>query len=178
MADRTQHFRTELNETVNGGLDMLNGIAAPKPHRRPQGFRQFMSDLLCMQAWSKEGETLLVRVERTDKIDGTTLAVEFPDEKVRTSEVSRYQVLRRTTANEPTERQQTQGQREPEAWREIARRYDQRNMSRKKPAYAARINEIEPETRSNLTTSRGRSPTRQTSSSSGALNYEEFSHCV
>ena len=61
-----------------------------------------MSDLrLWMQAWSNEGETLLVIVESTDKFDKSTLAVNCPGEEFRSFEASLHQVFRRTTANEP-----------------------------------------------------------------------------
>ena len=89
MADVMQQLRTEMNETVNGRIDVLSSIntalqkvsaklAVSKPYRisdliprRWEGsndkgdFRHFMSDLhLWMQAWSDEGETMLVSVEK------------------------------------------------------------------------------------------------------------------
>ena len=61
----------------------------------------FMSDLLLwMQAWSNEGETMLVNVESTDKFDINALAVICRQEEFRTNEASLYQVLHNTTANE------------------------------------------------------------------------------
>ena len=61
-----------------------------------------MSDLhLWMQAWSNPGEKMLVSVQSTDRFGSSTLALDCPDEKVRTIEASLYQVLHRTTANEP-----------------------------------------------------------------------------
>ena len=61
-----------------------------------------MSDLhLGMQARLDEGETLLVSVESIDKFDNSTLAVDCSDEKLESIEASLYQVLHRTTANEP-----------------------------------------------------------------------------
>ena len=65
------------------------------------------------------------------------------DEEFRSMEVSLYQVLHRTTANEPLRMvQQTRGQKGFEAWRAIVSRYDQRNMSDKKSAYAALMSNI------------------------------------
>ena len=51
--------------------------------------------------------------------------------------------MHRTTFNEPLRmEQQTKGQKGLEAWRVIVRRYDRRNMSDKKSAYAALISNI------------------------------------
>ena len=99
MAGAIQQVRNELNEAVNGRLDVLSGIATamhrtsahpdPEPHRIsdfvPRNWecsndkgelRHFLSDLpLWMQAWSDNGEALLVNVESTDKFDINTLAV-------------------------------------------------------------------------------------------------------
>ena len=76
-----------------------------------------MSDLhLWMQAWSDQGEQMI--------------AFDCPDEEFRSIEASLYQVLHRTTSNEPLRIvQQTRGQKGFEAWSAIVRRYDQRNMS-------------------------------------------------
>ena len=148
--------RNELNETVNGRLDMLDGIAlalqrvtanpVPKPYwssdlipRKGEGsndkgeFRHFMSDLhLWVQAWSNEGQTRLVSVERSDKYDDNTMSVDGSQEHVRTIEASLYQVLHRTTANEPLRLvQQTEGNEVFESCHSIVRRYDQVNMSEK-----------------------------------------------
>ena len=81
-----------------------------------------MSDLhLGMQAWLDEGETLLVSVESIDKFDNSTLAVDCSDEKLESIEASLYQVLHRTTANEPLRIvQQTKEQNGFEAWHAIA----------------------------------------------------------
>ena len=87
-------LRTEMNETVNRRIDMLSSIntalqkvsaklAVSKPHR--------ISDLFprkWMQAWSDEGETMLVSVESTDQFDNSTLAVDCPDEEFRTIEAA------------------------------------------------------------------------------------------
>ena len=60
----------------------------------------------------------------------TRIAFDCSDEEFRSVEASLYQVLHRTTANEPLRIvQQTRGQTGFEAWLAIVRRYDQRNMS-------------------------------------------------
>ena len=82
---------------------------------------------------------MLVSVERTDKFDSSTVAFDCSDEEL----TSLWQVLHRTTANEPLRvAQQTRGQKGFEARHAIVRRYDQRNMSDKKSAYAALISNI------------------------------------
>ena len=103
-----------------------------------------MSDMhLCIQAWSNDGEKMLTSVVRLDKFGDSTIAVECPDKGFRSIEESLYQVLHRTTANEPLRTmQQTNGQKGFEAWHAIVRRYDQRNMSDKNSAYAALISNI------------------------------------
>ena len=58
-------------------------------------------------------------------------------------ETALYQILHRTTANEPLKMiQQVEGQRGFEAWHLIVRRYDQRNTSDRSSAYAALISNI------------------------------------
>ena len=99
MADVIQQFRTEMNERINGRMDMLNSISTAiqgmlakpnvfKPYKisdliprtwegnNEKGeFRSFMSDLhFGMQAWSDHGERVLTRVESAEKIDRDTLA--------------------------------------------------------------------------------------------------------
>ena len=103
-----------------------------------------MSDLhLWMQAWSDQGERILTRVESVDKVDRATLAVDCTQAEFRTFETALYQVLHRTTANEPLKMvQQVEGQRGFEAWHMIVRRYDQRNTSDRSSAYAALISNI------------------------------------
>ena len=103
-----------------------------------------MSDLhLWMQAWSDQGEKVLAIVEGTDKVDNNAIAFGCSDDEFKSIEASLYQVLHRTTANEPPRIvQQTRGQRGFEAWHAIVRRYDQRNMSDKKSAYAALLRNI------------------------------------
>ena len=147
MPDVIQHLRTELNETVSGRIDMLRSInttlqkvsAKPtvsKPYRISEGsndteyFRHFMSDLhLWMQAWSDEGETVLVSVESTDKFDNSTVAVDCSDEEYRSIEASIIV-------------QQTNGQKGFGAWHAIVRRNDLRNMSDINSSYAALISNI------------------------------------
>ena len=92
-----------------------------------------MSDLhLWMQAWSDQGEKMLVSVESIDKFDSNAIAFDCSGEEFRSMEASLYQVLHRTTANEPLRIvQQTRGQKGREALHAIVRRYDQRKMSDK-----------------------------------------------
>ena len=81
---------------------------------------------------------MLVSVESIYKFDNCTLAVHCADEEFRTTKASLDRVLHRTTANEPLKTvQPTKGQKGVEAWDAIVRRYDQRNMSGNKSAYAA-----------------------------------------
>ena len=72
-----------------------------------------MSDLhLWMQAWSDQGERILARVESVDKVDRATLAVDSTEVDFRTFETALFQVLHRTTANEPLRMiEQVEGQR-------------------------------------------------------------------
>ena len=65
------------------------------------------------------------------------------DEEFRSIESSLYQVLHRTTANEPLRTvQQTKGPKGFEAWHAVVTRCDQRNMSGNNSAYAALISNI------------------------------------
>ena len=109
-----------------------------------------MADLhLLVQAWADEGATILFSVESTDKFDNSTLAVDYSEEEFSTIEASLYQVLHRTTANEPLRMvQQIQGPREVEAWRSIMRRYDQRNISDTNSPHAALVSNISERDRS------------------------------
>ena len=80
-----------------------------------------------------------VRVESVDKFDNSVIAFDCPDEEFRSIEASLYQVLHRTTSNEPLRIvQQTRGQRGFEAWHAIVRRNDLRNMSDKKNQHIQR----------------------------------------
>ena len=83
---------------------------------------------------------MLVSDESTDKFDNRTLAVDCLGEEFRSIEAPVHQVLHRTTANEPLKIvQQIKRQKGFEAWHALVRRYDQRNMSDNKSAYAALI---------------------------------------
>ena len=72
-------------------------------------FRSFRADLhLWMQAWSDQGSV--------DRFDNNVIALDCSDEEFRANEASLYQVLHRTTANEPLRiMQQTRGQKGFEA---------------------------------------------------------------
>ena len=86
---------------------------------------------------------MLASVESIDKFDNSAIAFDFSDEEFRSIEASLYQVLHRTTANEPLRIvQQTRGQKGFEAWHAIARKYDQRARQDKNSAYAAQITNI------------------------------------
>ena len=66
---------------------------------------------------------MLVSVESTDRLDNSTLAVDCSDEEFRSIEASLYQVLHRTTANEPLRKvQPTKGQKGFDAWHAIVKR--------------------------------------------------------
>ena len=101
---------------------------------------------------------MLVSVESTNNFD-STLAVGCSAEQLL------YQVLHRTAANEPLRIiPPRQGQKGFVAWHAIVRRYDQRNMSGKNSAHAARISNISERDRAKyVTLSLGGSSTRQTS---------------
>ena len=124
-----------------------------------------MSDLhLWMQAWSDQGEQMLARVESIDKFDNNVIAFDCPDEEFRSIEASLYQVLHRTTSNEPLRTvQQTRGQKGFEACHAIVRRYDQRKLSDKNSGYAALTSNISENDRAKdveqFDDTRGRSPT-------------------
>ena len=91
----------------------------------------------------KSRRKMLVSVESTDKFESSTIVFDCSDEEFRSIEASLYQVLHRTTANEPLRIvQQTRGQEGFEAWPAIVRRYDQRNTSDINSAYAALISNI------------------------------------
>ena len=66
---------------------------------------------------------MLARVENIDKFDNNAIAFDCPAEEFRSVEASLYQVLHRTTCNEPLRKvQQTRGQKGFEAWYASARR--------------------------------------------------------
>ena len=82
-------------------------------------------------------------MEQLDKFDTNTCAVNCFDEEFRRIEASLYQVLRRTTANEPQRAvQQTTEKMGFETWHAIVRRYGHRNMSDKNSAHAVLISNI------------------------------------
>ena len=131
-----------MNDMISGRMDVSARPAETNPYRisdlMPRNwegnnekgeFRSFMSDLhLWMQAWSNQGEKMLAIVEGADTLDNNAIAFVCSDCEFRSIEASLYQVLHRTTTNEPLRIvQQTRGQRGFEAWRAILRRYVQRN---------------------------------------------------
>ena len=76
-------------------------------------------------------------------MERSTLTVDCTDADFGTHETVLYEVLHRTTTNEPlTMVQQVQGQRGFEAWHLIVRRYDQRNTSDRSSACAGLISNI------------------------------------
>ena len=76
-------------------------------------------------------------------MERSTLTVDCTDADFGILETALYQVLHRTTTNEPlTMVQQVQGQRGFEAWHLIVRRYDQSNTSDRSSACAALISNI------------------------------------
>ena len=135
VADMVTPLRAEMNEAISGRMDMMNSISTAhqkvsakqtesKPHRisdfiprnwegsNEKGeFRSFMSDLhLWMQTLSDHGEQMLVRVESVDRFGKNVIAFDCSDEEFRSIEQSLYQVLHRTTSNEPLKIvQQTKG---------------------------------------------------------------------
>ena len=150
MTDVIQQLRAEVNESINGRMDMLSSINAALqnvPYRisdfMPRNcecsnekgeFGSFMSDLhLWMQEWSNQGERMLVSVESSDKFDNDTIAFYRSNEEFRSTEASLCQVLHMTTSNEPLRLvQQTRGQKGFEAWHALVRRYDQRRTHQTK----------------------------------------------
>ena len=73
----------------------------------------------------------------------STLAKDCTEADFRTFETALYQILHRTTTNEPLRMvQQVQSQRGFETWHIIVRRYDQRKTSDRSSAYAALISNI------------------------------------
>ena len=176
VTDVMQQLRMEENEPISGRMDMLNSINAAllnvsakpsdsKPYRisdllprnwkgsNEKGeFRRFMSDLhLWMQAWSNQGEKMLVSVESTDKFDSSTIAFDFFRRRIHINRgITVPSILHRTTTNEPLNIvQRTRGQRGFEAWHAIVRRYGQRNMSDTNSAYAPLISNFSERGQSN-----------------------------
>ena len=103
MSDSLQRVCGEMHTAINGRLIAISSISsamqrlsagpagACKPHRisdlipkswdgsHDKGqFRDFMAELhLWMQAWSDQGERILVRVESVDKVERSTVRVCF-----------------------------------------------------------------------------------------------------
>ena len=72
-----------------------------------------------------------MRVESVDKVERSALAADGTEADFRTFETALYQILHRTTTNEPLRMvQQVQGQRGFEAWHMIVRSYNQRTHVR------------------------------------------------
>ena len=153
MADCLQRVREEMHTAIMGRLHAISSISSAmqrlstgsaetaKPYRIsdliPKSWdgghengqlRNFVAELrLWMQAWSDRGERILVRVDSVDMVERSTLVVDCTEADFRTLETALYQVLQRTTTNEPLRMvQQVQGPRGFEAWHLIVRRYDQR----------------------------------------------------
>ena len=86
---------------------------------------------------------MLAMVKSIDRFDNNVIAFDCSDEELRSIDSALWQVLHRTTSNEPLRTvQQTNGRKGFEALHAIVRRYDQRNMSDKSSAYAALISNI------------------------------------
>ena len=97
MSDVIQQLRAEVNESINGRMDVLNSINAAlqnastrRAARNWQGsneqgeFRSFMSDLhLWMQSSSNQGERMFLSVESSDKVDNNTIAFDCSNEEFR-----------------------------------------------------------------------------------------------
>ena len=76
---------------------------------------------------------MLAIVEGVEKLDHNAIAFDCPDEEFRSIDASLYQIVHRTTSNEPLRIvQQTRGQRGFEAWHAIVRRNDQKEHVRQK----------------------------------------------
>ena len=170
MADSLQGVREKMHTAINGRLDPISSIssamqrfsAGPAETAKPcrisdlisksrdgshdtGQFRNFTAErhLWWMQAWSDQGERILVRVEGVDKVERSTLAVDCTEADFRTFETALYHILHRSTANALLRMvQQVQGQRGFEAWHLIVWREDQRNTSDRSSAYAALISNI------------------------------------
>ena len=106
IADSLQRVREEMHAAINGRLDAISSISSAM-ERLPAGpaetakqyrisdlipkswggshdtgqFRNFMAELhLWMQAWSDQGERILVRVEGVDKFELSTVAVDCTEQ--------------------------------------------------------------------------------------------------
>ena len=125
MADSLQRVREEVHTASNGRLDATSSISstmqrlsagpAETPYRisdlipKSSGgnhdkgqFRNFMAEVhLWTEAWSDQGERILVRVEGVDKVGRSTLALNCTEADFRTFQTALSQILHRTTTNEP-----------------------------------------------------------------------------
>ena len=82
-------------------------------------------------------------VESVDKVERSTLAVDCTEAGFRTRETALYQLLHKTTTNEPLRMvQRAQGPKGFEAWHRIVGRDDQRNRSDRSSACAALISNV------------------------------------
>ena len=97
---------------------------------------------LWMQAWSDQGERILVRVESVDKVDRSTLAVACNEADSATFETALYKVLHRTRTYEPLMMVQQVRQKGFEAGHLIVRKNDKGNTSDRSSACAAMISNI------------------------------------
>ena len=142
IVDSLQRVRDEMHTAINGRLDATSSASSAMQrlsagfaetatpyrisdlilkcwdgsHEKGQ-FRNLMAELhLWVQARSDQGERILARVESADKVEISTLAADCTEADFRTLETSLYQILHRTTTNEPPRMvQQVQGQRGFEA---------------------------------------------------------------
>ena len=147
MTDKVQELRTEMNEVVNGRVDMLSSIntalqkVSAKNHfqaivESATSFQEtgkaamtkdnFDTSCRTCTCGCKRGQTkekqFLSALRSSDKFDNSTLAVDCSDEKFRTIEASLCKVLQRTTASEPLRVvPQTRGQKGSEAWHAIVK---------------------------------------------------------
>ena len=162
-----QQLRIELNETVSGRFDMLNSIntALLKASAKPIVSKPYRISDFIPGTWEGSNDRITPKlhvglalvdasvVKTKEKClsaltvpTGSTAArlhLTVQTKKLRSIESSLYQVLHRTTANEPSRRvQQTKGQKGFEAWHAIVRRYDQTNTSDKHSTYAALISYV------------------------------------
>ena len=166
MTDVIQQLKAEVNESINGRMDMLNSINAAlqmcqQDQQNPSHIGSVTSFFPetgnaatkkessedscqictcgCKHGQTKERKCLSVlRLAISLK----TTRLHLIARMIRPIEASLFQVLHRTTSNEPLRIvQQTRGQKGFEAWPAIVRRYDQRNCH-KKTSYAALISNI------------------------------------
>ena len=105
-------------------------------------------------------------------MERSTLAADGTEADFRTFGTALYQVLHRTTTNEPLRMvRQVQGKKGFEAWHLTVRRYDQRNTSDRSSSYAALISNISERDRAkdveHVMTSSKTSATSRTSTKDG-----------